>query len=301
MNSPSDEKCSVDEKLLEESIALFNEIFKKNMSLEAFKYKHFANPNLLDVPVTPYYEDDRLVSMQWNMGMLMNYLGRDVMAVTAVDCASAEDSRGFPFLRNFYDSNKMFPKQGISIRFGNPNNKSFPIVVKLGDKSLGRFMNGKLLREEIDSKPGGLKGLFAKTKRQELESLAKWTKDLDFSTSKTCPFSEDDFVLINNRSDKIFPIRTKAYYEWKVDGFHERFPKRKFRYLTIREAGPGGVSGRLMAYMIVEDQSESQAEIIDWNCLHDRGDGNFGIVNWSTPGGDDAKTRGLLARLVLEV
>lgn len=243
-----------------EGYELFKEVFQKNMAEETFIRKHFANPDLLAIPVTTAYNGDRLVSMQWYLGAQMMCMGKQVLAAQAADTCSSTDARGFPYIKVWRDGNKVLKAQGCAFRFQTPNQNSFPVVTKLGDAALGNYLLARMDRNQLEEK-SPTRSIFKRTRKHVLTKASKkiGRDGAVLSRSKTCPFDDSDFSRINSREDRIFPLRTPAYMEWKIDGFAREYP-RDFTYITIRNSRDEG----LMAYCILQAVNANYQEIVDW-------------------------------------
>ncbi len=203
-----------------EAIELFNTAFNKNMSLQAFEYKHEANPFKLDTPVTFYHDkNQKLVSMQWYMGATLNCMGKEMLVAQTADTASLESARGFPYLRVFIEGNKVLQEQGVKLRFETPNQNSLPVVTKMDDIFVGKFKIATLDFEKLRKKPTGFLGIFAKSpiEKMELQSINFREKHkLSLSCGAQCTFNEADFKKINKRNDKIFQKRSIEFYKYRT-------------------------------------------------------------------------------------
>lgn len=226
---------------------------------DRFAYKHFGNPYLLPVPATFSYTGGEVVAMQWYQGVPVTCDGRTVVAAMTADTAATEKGRGFPFLRCFLEGNRKMREIGVPFRIGNPDAESFPVVTKLGDEVVESFDQVFVTQEELRATPRatglrGRLGLKGKCPLQKAATLAKRAEGFAISESTTCPFTEEDYDLIN-RSGALFALkRDDDYYRWRIDGQ----PGKTFRYLVAREGG------RLRGFFVVWPREDGWTELMDW-------------------------------------
>ena len=248
-------------KVISDGTFIFNEVFKKSISDEVFFHKHFDNPNIIEPPYIIEYSEDKPVAMRWMMGMSMLYNGHQLNAVQSSDDASLPEARGLTFLKIRKASEKLMRVSGTDFIYGcfYPGN-AMDIAQKLGEKNFVTLYAAKLpLNDTVYAWKRfriPIPECFVKANAanliKKLQALSE-PCTYNIEISKSCPFSEKDFLLIN--TDNSLKVgRTQSYYDWKLSSQK----KKDVKFITARK------KGNLVGFMVVV--SDINRDIIaDWD------------------------------------
>lgn len=241
---------------------VFNQVFAKQLSAQEFAYKHYQNPYKVSRPV--FHEeaaDGEVAGVNAFLGA--NFLVHNAVHFAAQSCDSAvlphHQGKGI-FSRILRTAEEQLAAESLAFLYGFPNKNSYPGFKKLGWTHVGDFTRAflPLKAEKLLAKKVGKLATIAKVFNPLLTSklvrAAKRTGHLQVQEHASCPFTPEDFAIIN-QVPGIMTQRSREYYTWKVDNN----PIRKFKYAVARK------EETLQGFIIWELQGCS-INILDWQC-----------------------------------
>lgn len=248
-------------KAISSGTYIFNEVYRKNISEEAFSHKHFGNPFCTEIPYIIDFIDEKPSVMRWMMGMDMVCGDKKIKAVQSSDDAALPEVRGLAFIKIRKASEKIMKSENTDFVYGcfYPGN-AMEIAEKFGEKNIVNLYTAKLpLNESVYRwkrfnipicKP--ISRIRAKKHIKNLQKLSLYS-DNNVVVSNTCPFAEEDYTTINTGT-ALRVTRSKEYYAWKF----AKINSADISYITTRK------NGNLTGFAIVKKE-ETEDVIIDWD------------------------------------
>ena len=246
---------------------IFNTVFPNAISHDVFWHKHYGNPNRLSVPLLVEKIENDTIGMNGFMAAKFICDSKELYAAQSCDSAVLPQYRGKSVFSSIIKrAQNQLKDEGVDFLFGFPNQNSYPGFIKLGWKhtvDFSRFFLPvnfyALLRNKIGKKCARIiHKILNLIFLSKVNRLAKKTYNCTIEHYDRCPFTNEDFKVINN-CDKIMVKRSIEYYVYKLDNN----PTKKFKYITARTDGQ--LCG-FLAYHVLKDE----VNIVDWLCVqHD--------------------------------
>jgi|GEM_PF-3492406 hypothetical protein len=259
------QKSQFEKEEIDIYVKIFNKVFSKNTSNETFYYKHFGNPYKVATPLFNDKIKDEVAGINAFMGAKFLIDQKEMFAAQSCDSAVLQEYRGKGvFSRIISSAEAQFEKDQLDFLFGFPNSKSYPGFIKLGWSHVGDFYRAvlpldscKFFQRKFGKKLPSFIGKLANLHfLKKLKSYSKKNDKIDITTFKKCPFTEEDFNIINN-TKAIMTKRSSDYYQWKVDNN----PSKDFRYIVARDGS------NLIGFLIYETLSDKSLDVVDWLCF----------------------------------
>lgn len=247
---------------------IFNQVFSSNLSQAAFWYKHYENPHRLSTPLLFEKVDNDIAGINGFLAAPFICENEEFYAAQSCDSAVLNEYRGKGIFSSIIKrAQTQLKSGGVDFLFGFPNQYSYPGFMKMGWKHNADFcryflpLNWYLLLKNKIGSPFAriIQFLLNDLTLVRLNRHANKPLECVIEVYDRCPFTEEDFITINN-CGKIMVKRSIEYYVFKLDNN----PTKKFKYITAR------TDGRLcgfLAYHVLKDE----VNIVDWFCAQ-RGD-----------------------------
>lgn len=239
---------------------LFREVYRKEISEEVFCHKHFGNPNALATPYIIESKNDAPVGMRWLMKLKFCCGDSVIWGVQSSDDAVSSEAGGLLFLKMRKKTLSILKEEKIDFEYGcfYPGT-AMEIAEKSGEKNVVNLYMARLYLNEKKHRwkrfdiplPSVVRTPLLKGRRKKLQKSA--CNDLTVQINRKCPFSEEDYKLINGNDD-LHIERTRAYYDWKTAYEKELF------FITAR------MESKLCGFLIIKKEAE-HATVIDWDAF----------------------------------
>ncbi len=232
----------------QDAVRLFRKRFEKEIQAENYKYKHFANPFRMEVPVVYEYRNEKMVGMYGCMRQEMQQNGQRFFGVYCCDVVIDPDHKNGVYFALLAAVLQQCQGQASFIVMQRPSPVHAFILENIGFENAGKVCTMELQRAD-----------FCPMKAR-MEDQA----DLRVEVTENFPFSAQDIREIA-ASFNIGVHRTREYFQWKVDNN----PYRKMFYCVLR-------SGSELAGYFVAEAEKEVLRIVDWIAA-----GPFGKIAFS--------------------
>lgn len=224
----------MDEKIVQDAHATFNEAFDADVSWETFQHKHMAAPESIgESEILVDYADGTPRGLHGFMPLTLLIGAHPLHATFSCDTAVRPAYRGqHIFYRMIKRAIKQFQAEDMDLIYAIPNQNSYHDFQKLEFCELGKFaVYARILRP--------VELLFRKAMHRSAEYP---------------PFSGADISVINDRTSINF-YRSRAFYQWKFDDLS----KGDSAYLCARTA-----ENELVGFLLVQKSGSGAVDICDW-------------------------------------
>lgn len=224
----------------EKAVKLFKEVFGKEISIDNFIYKHFANPYKIDQPMSYYFRDKQLVGMYGCMRQELQVGFQKVYGIYCCDVAISPKHKNGVYFNLLNAVLNICKNEASYLIMQRPSPVHSRILEAIGFHFLG---NVATMLFEVDT-PHLLSN-------NEIEIF------------DNCPFLETDYDAIN-RAFHTGVYRTERYFKWKVDNNSYR----NMKYVICRN------HEQITGYFIIEI-ANNVAKIVDWVLINNSDDVTF--------------------------
>lgn len=244
----------MDEKIVRDAHAIFNEVFETDISWETFRHKHLDAPESIgESAVLVDYTDGAPMGTNSFLPLTLLMGGHLLNATCSCDTAVRPAYRGqHVFYHIVGRAIEQFRTENMDLIYAMPNQNSYHGFQKLQFCELGKLaVYARILR------PVGL------LSRKVVHRSAKYPPFSDtqfhadgyaYSISTSCPFSDTDISAVNGRTSVHFH-RSRAFYQWKFDDLS----KGDRAYLCARTA-----ENDLVGFLLVQKSGTGSVDICDW-------------------------------------
>lgn len=244
----------MDEKIVRDAHATFNEAFEADVSWETFQHKHMAAPESIgESEIIVDYADGTPRGMNGFMPLTLLIGAHPLRATFSCDIAVRPAYRGqHIFYRMIKRAIEQFQTEDMDLIYAMPNQNSYHGFQKLEFCELGKFaIYARILRP--------VELLFRKAMHRSAEyppfsDTQFHVGSYLYSISTSCPFSDADISAINGRTSIHF-YRSRAFYQWKFDDLS----KGDRAYLCARTS-----ENELVGFLLVQKSGSGAIDICDW-------------------------------------
>lgn len=246
---------------------IYNAVFSSYLTYETFWYKHYGNPHRLSTPMLVEKVDNDIAGINGFLAVPFICKNDKLFAAQSCDSAVLNKYKGKGIFSSIIKrAQTQLKADDVDFLFGFPNQYSYPGFIKLGWKhtvDFSRFFLPINCYAILQNKIGKtcahiIHVILKRILLSKVNQLAKKTFNGTINSNDLCPFTKEDFAIINN-CDKIMTKRNIECYDYKLDNN----PTKKFKYITAR------TDGRLcgfLAYHVLNDE----VNVVDWLCVqHD--------------------------------
>ena len=244
----------MDEKIVRDAHAIFNEVFEPDISWETFRHKHLDAPESIgESEVLVDYVDGTPRGTNSFLPLTLLMGAHLLNATCSCDTAVLPAYRGqHVFYHIVRRAIEQFRTENMDLIYAMPNQNSYHGFQKLGFHELG-----KLAAYTHILRPVGL--LFRKVMQRSAEyplfsDTQFYADGYVYNITTCCPFSDTDISAINDRTSIHFR-RSRAFYQWKFDDLS----KGDRAYLCVRSA-----ENVLVGFLLVQKIGTGSVDICDW-------------------------------------
>lgn len=202
-----------DAEVTKQATELFSKTFEP-MDEEQFYYKHFENPERLEKPVRYFMNNGRICAMNAFDQVTVLAGQQEIKAIQSSDSAVDAECRGQGlFYKIQTETLQEYAKEGGALAFGIPNEKSFPIFMKMGWMDIGTLAGYRKMVNLF----GCMKSLLGRTEKPQFCEKTEYShKGYTVIVGKNRDIINERDIQTINEDIVVGVKRSLAYYKWKV-------------------------------------------------------------------------------------
>ena len=259
----TDKHLTGEKALSDRCCDIYNIVFGNIFSHDVFRYKHYENPYRLATPLYIRNIGGDIAGINGFLAAKFICQSQEGYAAQSCDSAVLKQYRGRGvFTSIIKEAQTQLQFAGVDFLFGFPNSNSYPGFIKLGWKHEADFCRFflpidwySLLHKRIGRTCARIFHPFlSKIKLYRINRLATKPLNCTINSYACCPFTEEDYAMINN-CGQIMAKRSIEYYTFKLDAN----PTKNFEYIVARDGN------RLLGF-IVYYVYNNELNIVDWFC-----------------------------------
>lgn len=243
-----------DKEINRQAAELFSRTFEE-ISAEDFYYKHFKNPERLEEPVSYRVADEKICAMNAFDQVTMLVCGKEMRAIQSSDSAVDKECRGQGlFWKIQTETLAQYAENEGDMAFGIPNDKSFPIFMKLNWSDVGELYGYRRMVNPV----GCIASLLGREKNKTFGvcEQSRW-REYEVTIGTAPSIITDEDIAVINQDTVVGVKRSVEYYNWRV------FQKSGTDYVIIKIASQAKLLG---LFIIVRKKATHFVfgDIVEW-------------------------------------